>query len=289
MAGKRLYITIDTEMDADIHWKKIWPPEYTSIYEGIPRFFRPMWDKYGIHPIYFLSPEILMDDKCCEIFKNEIKEGAVIGAHLHPEYIEPEIGYEMGRQTKTPLFPCHDCSYEVEKAKLENLTKRIEKQLGVRPVWYRAARFGADEDTYKILDELGYKYDSSVTPGIDWSDRGGVDYSDFSKENYIIEGTKIKEIPVTVMGKRWSFFGRIFPDRWLFYRWLRPTHMTFVEMKNMIKEVENVEEQELVMMFHSMEIMIKKTPYVRSRFMQKYFLWRLDKILSYAKKAGYKM
>ena len=41
------------------------------------------------------------------------------------------------------------------------------------------------------------------------------------------------------------------------------------------------------MMFHSMEIMIDKTPYVRTKWMQKYYLWRLEKILQYADKKGY--
>ena len=29
---KRVWITIDTEMDADAHWKKSWPPDYTSLF-----------------------------------------------------------------------------------------------------------------------------------------------------------------------------------------------------------------------------------------------------------------
>ena len=289
MSDKHLYVTIDTEMDANKHWKKAWPPEYTSIYEGVPKFYRPLWDKYNVHPVYFLSPEILMDEKCCEIFRDEIRAGAVIGAHLHPEYIEPEMSYEEGRQTKPSQFPCSDYPYEVEKAKLQNLTNEIEKKLGVKPVWYRAARFGADEDTYKILEELGYKYDSSVTPGIDWSDRGGIDYSAFPGKSYNIEGTGIKELPVTILGKRWLFFGKLLPDKWLYYRWLRPTHMTCLEMRNVMRDACSVGNTEQVMMFHSMEIMIDKTPYVRNRLMQKYYLWRLDHILNYAKKNGYEM
>ena len=33
---RNLWVSIDTEMDADIHWKKRWPPEYSSVCEGIP-------------------------------------------------------------------------------------------------------------------------------------------------------------------------------------------------------------------------------------------------------------
>lgn len=287
MNEKIIYVTIDTEMDANPHWKKAWPPEYTSIYEGIPNFYRPLWNKYDVHPIYFLSPEILLDDKCCEIFREEIKKGAVIGAHLHPEYIDPEMNYEEGRQTKASQFPNSAYSTEIEALKIKNLTEQIECKLGVRPIWYRAARFGADQDTYRILNKLGYKHESSVTPGIDWSDRGGINYSEFQLISYNIPGTNLKEHPITISGKRWSKIGQLLPDKWLFYRWLRPTHMTYMEMKSLIKEQQHRDNNELVMMFHSMEIMINKTPYVRTKWMQWYYLWRLEKIIKYAYKNGY--
>lgn len=289
MANKKLYVTIDTEMDADVQWRKNLPPEFTSIYYGIPHLLRPLWDRYNVHPVYFLSPEILNDDKCCEIFRCEIQKGAIIGAHLHPEFIEPEMIVKYGGKTITSQFPCFDCSYEVEKEKIKNLTDVIEKKLGVRPLWYRAARFGADDDTYKILDELGYEYESSVTPGIDWSDSGGVNYKNYPNQKYNIKGLGLTELPVTIAGKRWRPFGRLLPDRWLFYRWMRPSHMTFFEMKRLIIEQEKKGNTDLVMMFHSMEVMINKTPYVRFKWMQKYYLWRLKKVLEFASVEGYSM
>ena len=63
--------------------------------------------------------------------------------------------------------------------------------------------------------------------------------------------------------------------------------MTYLEMRKMVKSLRG--QKELVMMFHSMEIMINKTPYVRNRWMQRYYLWRLEKILGYIKKMGYVM
>ncbi len=289
MSGKKLFVTIDTEMDADPHWYKMWPPRFSSIYEGIPLFFRPLWDKYDVHPVYFLSPEILQDEKCCSILKDEISKGAVIGAHLHPEYIEPETIYTPGKKDKSYMFPCSQCSTGVEEAKIANLTRLISERLGVSPKWYRAARFGADEDTYKILDRYGYEHESSVTPGIDWSYCGGENYKDHPVDRYAIPGTLLTEHPVTILGKRWSVLGRLLPDNWLFYRWLRPTHMTYLGMRSVVREMLGRDSSELVMMFHSMEIMPNKAPYVRNKAMQKYYLWRLDHILAYAQRQGYEM
>lgn len=292
---RRAWITIDTEMDADIHWKKSWPPEYTSVCEGIPRILRPIWERYQVHPVYFVSPEILYSEECCSVLREEVRLGAVIGAHLHPEYIEPDSHWGEEIDKITPWFPNSACSTEEEYEKIANLTELIVSKLRVKPVWYRGARFGADLDTIHSLARLGYQYDSSVTPNIDWTSKGGPDHSRAPAGRYAIAadnmyqegGAGVVEIPVTILGKRWGLIGRLLPDNWLFYRWLRPTHMTYLEMKQMVKSLRN--QNDLVMMFHSMEIMINKTPYVRNRWMQRYYIWRLEKILSYIKKMDYVM
>jgi len=290
---KHLWVTIDTEMDADTHWRKNWPPQYTSICEGIPNLLRPIWDQYKVHPIYFVSPEILYSDECCKVLKDEIERGAVIGAHLHPEYIDPDSrwGEEIGNIT--PQFPNSACSTETEFQKISNLTDLIEEKIGVRPRWYRGARFGVDLDTIHSLKKLDYLYDSSVTPYIDWTGKGGPNHAGAPEHTYPIAmgnlyergNLGIKEVPITIRGKRLGVIGRLLPNNWLFYRWLRPTHMTFLEMKHLVNQLK--ERDELVMMFHSMEIMINKTPYVRNSWMQRYYLWRLKAILHYSQKVGY--
>ena len=283
---QQIFVTIDTEMDADIHWKKKRPIGFTSIIEGIPQIYRPIWDKYDICPIYFVSPEVVKDAQCCKILKDEISKGAIIGAHLHPEYVEPQMGI-IGK-IEMEQFPCFGYTYEIEREKIQNLKNLIIDNLGTTPIWYRAARFGADEDTIKIISELGFKYDSSFTPGINWKSKGGPDHSKISLKAYKISGMNVKEYPITIMGKRLGVLGRLLPDNWLFYRWLRPTHMTYIEERHFIDWLAAKGVEEIVMMFHSMEIMINKTPYVRSKWMQKYYIWRLKKTIEYARKKGYK-
>lgn len=296
MNRKQLLITIDTEMDADIHWHKSWPPTYSSITVGIPKFLRPIWNQFDVHPIYFVSPEVLYSEECCAVLRDEIAQGAIIGAHLHPEYIEPGKVWGKAIEEIEPQFPNSAYDKEIEKQKIANLTTLIEEKLEVRPIWYRGARFGTDTDTIQSLRELGYEHDSSVTPHIDWSSKGGPNHSKALEEKYIPskeniyqcsqnEKTGLQEHPVTILGKRMGILGRFLPDNWLFYHWLRPTQMTYFEMQHIIRRCK--ERQELVMMFHSMEIMIGKTPYVRNQWMQKYYLWRLYKSVEFARKNGY--
>lgn len=285
MSRKKLYVTLDTEMDCDIRWGRPWPATYSSIAEGIPNILRPVWDKYRVHPIYFVSPEVLYLTENCEILRSEIEKGAQIGAHLHLEYIDPDGTWDERVAEIAPQFPNSAISDENEYEKIKNLSQLISDKLGVEPVWYRAARFGMDEMTIKSLSRLGFQYDSSVTPGINWSSKGGPDYRKFPLDPYDI-GEGIKEFPVTILGKRFGVFGRFLPDNWMFYRWLRPTVMTYTELKSVIKEV-NAEGATPVMMFHTTEVAVNKSPYVRNNKMLKYFVWRLEKSIEYAKSLGF--
>lgn len=290
----KLYITIDTEPDCDIHWKRSNPLTYTSITSGIPQMLRPIWNAYSINPIYFVSPEILLDQDSCNVLKNEIRQGAIIGTHLHSEFIEPQITLPQIAGNASLEFPCYAHDYFTEYQKIHNLTSLIQNKLNYHPVWYRAARYGADNETIKILSELGYTYDSSVTPGINWKSIGGPDFTKAPNQPYwigkndISESVKkedsfgIMEIPITISGKRFGKLAKLLPDTWLFYKWLRPTHMTFIEEKDLIDSINrSVPDPVFTLIFHSMELMINKTPFVRNRYMQKRFLKNLERIIAH--------
>ncbi len=290
----RLLITVDTEQDYDIHWRKRNPMEFTSILEGIPNLLRPIWNRTNTNPIYFVSPEVLYNDECCKVLRDEIAMGAIIGAHLHPEYIEPKLGVTDFNGKPNYEFACYAYDTDIECKKIENLTELIVAKLNVKPEWYRAGRYGADLDTVKSLQKLGYKYDSSVTPLLDWSAIGGPNHSKAPEQPYWIdpknyyqsisekESIGILEFPITISGKRLGIIGKLLPDHWLFYNWIRPSHMTVFEQKILIKKFfKKYKDPTLVMMFHSEEIMIDKSPYVRNRFMQKVFLKNIERVINY--------
>ena len=254
---------------------------------------RPIWDRHGIKPIYFVSPEVLRDDASCRVLNAEIKKGAIIGSHLHSEYIEPDITIHEPAGKVSAEFPCFAHEAGIEREKIANLTRLIETRLDYHPVWYRAARYGADMDTIRALKKLGYSYDSSVTPGIDWSGIGGPDHRRAPVQPYWIStddlytavdkdsSIGLMEYPITIRGKRLGTIGSLLPDTWLFYRWLRPTHMSICEQKRLINEFcEEFSDPVFVMIFHSMEIMINKTPFVRNTWMQRRFLSNLEAVVS---------
>ena len=288
-------ITIDTEPDCDIHWKRSDPLTFDSVLYGIPKILRPIWNKYGAQPTYFVSPEVVMDERCCEVLREEVELGAEIGTHLHSEYIEPERKYVIFDGTTSKEYPCFAYSKEVEYHKIKNLTRLIQKRIGIIPVSYRAARYGADLDTIESLIKLDYKVDSSITPHLNWLTQRGPDHSKgieqpywISRKDYYKEDKNNKtilEVPITIGKKRFGPLRNVLPDKWIFYSWLRPSHMTVFEMKCLIEsyvsKYRNRENVALNMMFHSMEIIPKATPFVRTKIEQKMFLRRLEKVMSY--------
>jgi hypothetical protein len=290
--GKTFVITIDTEPDCDTSWKRSDPLTFESVLVGIPQILRPIWNKFEIKPVYFVSPEVVLNTQCCEVLKTEIQLGAEIGTHLHSEFIEPQKKYENFAGTASKEYPCFAHSMEVEFEKTKNLTNLIGKNLSVRPVSYRAARYGADLDTIKSLEKLGYKVDSSVTPHINWSYQAGPDHSRAPEQPYFISSddyyspgsSKILEVPISISKKR--FF--LLPDKWFFHRWLRPTHMTVFEMKLLVNEfLKKYENPALNMMFHSMEIIPGKTPFVKTTLARKAYLNKLEIIIAYLKDKGF--
>ena len=291
----KFIITIDTEPDCDINWNRRFPLSFKSIIFGIPYLLRPIWDKYNINPIYFVSPKVVMDDECCKILKEEIKKGAIIGAHLHSECIAPNT--KNIDNNPSLEFPCYAHSTSIEFEKIKNLTNLIKKNLNIRPIWYRAARYGADLDTIKSLQKLGYKYDSSVTPGIDWTSIGGPPHQMAPLQPYLIskydyyktcERKKdgIIEVPITIFEKRFGF-GSLLSNKWFFYNWLRPSHMTVFEQKRLINKLIKIyKKPTFVLMFHSMEIIPKATPFVRSKLGRYLYLKRLSSVIRYLSKVS---
>jgi len=284
-----LLVTIDVECDHSLRYRRRSPRTFTSVTSGIPDLLRPLWNLYGVRPIYFVSPEVVTDEPSAETLRREVEEGAVLGAHLHSELVEPNTS-----ALRIPEFPCSANSPEIVHQKLANLTRMFEEYFGCRPEWYRAGRFGVDLDTIRSLASLGYRFDSSVTPNLDWTAYGGPDHSAAPLQPYWIssddlyspatsnEGLGIIEVPVSVGGKRWGRLGRILPKHWSCNLWLRPTHVTAAEQNRMIREwSERFEHPTLVMFFHSYELMVRTSPYVWNRRMQRSFVNRIAHVLDY--------
>lgn len=308
-------VTIDTECDKSAGWKVQQPLSYQNITDGVGRYLQPLFERYQVKPTYLLSPEIMMHASTAAYFKT-LTGKAELGTHLHSEFIEPDAS--LGTDN-TNLFQ-FELDPETEYQKLENLTNFFRTTFGYNPLSFRAGRFGLSRHTLGILEKLGYKTDSSVTPDTWWmlNRHKGVsflgapyqpyfpDEKDFRKKGRL----KILEVPVTTLNTKltgWpaglkrlinpenkiqrNIISRLVnpPEN---LRWFRPTFSSAAEMLQIAGLSDKLatggnQPAVLCMMFHSNEYTLKTSPYSQSETALNALKEKLEGILEGCKKEGF--
>ena len=144
-----------TSVDTEENWEGPGSgknPDVSNVYK-IPSLQKNYFDKFNIIPVYLLTYPVATDLKSISILNEIHKSGRCeIGMHLHnwssPPFTKEDI-IKKSHQFRLP--------YSVEKQKIYDLTRIIEKNFEKRPVTFRAGRWGADGKTIKILSDLDIK------------------------------------------------------------------------------------------------------------------------------------
>ncbi len=282
-------VSIDTECDHDVNWARSNPLTCHSINRGLPEILQPAFEQVGAVPTYLLTIEVLEDLESVETLRN-LKGSFEYGTHLHAGFVEPQKKHYNYAGVDCPDF---QSSYppEIEYQKLATITRKFESELGYKPTSFRAGRFGASTDTINSLQKLGYKVDTSVTPKIKWVEPNGV--VDFRKapeqpyfpgDSIVSVGSpadnRILEVPVTVKPPRL----RRQP------KWFRPWFATVDEMKAVFEyHLKMYADQKIVtvnMMFHSMEVIEKASPYPQTADEVKRFVDDMQQVLQWCGEEG---
>jgi len=295
MASSRAYlcVSIDTECDKGKAWRCKKPMAFAGIHDGVVKRLQPLFASFGAKPTYLLSPEVLRDDACVEVFR-ALEPNAELGTHLHGEYAEPDA-FEPD---VTSAFQ-RDYAPEIEKKKLTYLTDLFIRAFGHQPQSFRAGRFGIGDASIGILESLGYTVESSVTPYMDWSSSGakGLAFPDAPTQPYrpdpIAPGrpgtASILEVPVTIKKSVWNALpvvgSRIDP------RWLRPTRGTADGLVRVAEdEIADARRRApgrpviLNAMFHNVEIVPDTSPYAATEAEAHGILSRLRALLDFARR-----
>src|SRR5262249_19571398 len=146
---------------------------------------------------------------------------------------------------------------------------------GRQPTAFRAGRFGIGPATLGFLHQLGYRADSSVTPGLAWTPQ--LSFRGAPTQPYWPDATApekpgqaaVLEIPVTI---RPAALGRLpLVGRWIEPRWLRPTWSSAAALLRLaaeeIRAARSAQPGRPVLlnaMFHNVEIIPAASPYARS-------------------------
>ncbi len=180
-------ITIDTEGD-DIN------PENAKF---LPRF-QNLCERFLFKPTYLTNYEMVTDQYYQEFAHDVIKRSqGEIGTHCHA-WNNPPIHHISDND-----FACRPYLMEypsvILREKFIYLHKLLEDTFLVPMKSHRAGRWALSSEYVKLLDELGYWVDCSVTPHQNWefasggapSGNGGTNYSDFPEQAYFMDATNI--------------------------------------------------------------------------------------------------
>ena len=200
--------------------------------------------------------------------------------------------------------------------KLENLHARIVEQIGVVPVTFRAGRWGFSESVARSLHRLGYAIDTSVTPGVDWSEEHGPDYShapitsyrfdpsDYltpapsgaaagsSSDDRLLAGTPRVAAPDpqgaarVAAARRLRLTGLLDRTHLLNFGWLSPEPSDAASMIRIARRALRNGVRTLNLCFHSSSLLPGLSPFVRTNDELADFLQRIEDFLRFAAESG---
>jgi len=292
-----LAITIDTEEEG--RWGGGYPREgNTCANIRWLEKLQPLREEYGLRATYLVTDPVARDAEARDRLGGFVaEERSEIGAHLHPWCTPP---YDEIDRTETYAG---NLPRKLLHAKLTGLTETLEKTFGVRPVSYRAGRWGISASTLAELEALGYGVDSSVVP-LHWEyGNGGPSSLHAPAVPYRPDPTdpvkpglaRILEVPASVvmtgpLGGGSGFIARRlrpFPGLGrildaLGRCWLRPSWGDPDLLRRATRRCIAEGHPVINVMFHSSELMPGASPYVRDAAGLDLFLARLRAIVETA-------
>ena len=173
-ADERPVLTVIVDTEEEFDWSASFDRQATGV--GHMRRIGAMQavcERWGIRPVYVVDYPIASQEPGITALRPLLRDGrALVGAHLHP-WVSPPHEEEVSGHNSFPgnLPPA------LERAKLAKLCACIEATLGIRPLMYKAGRYGIGANTFAIIEDLGFTVDLSPSPPFDYRTAGGPDFS----------------------------------------------------------------------------------------------------------------
>lgn len=293
-----LTVVIDTEEEFD--WAAPFNRNSRSVANiDHQHLAQDIFKKYAIVPTYCIDYPVAENDQAIGILKEWAEQGdCIIGTHLHP-WVSPPDDEEVTRFNSY----AGNLSYDLEKEKLAVLTDLIERRIGRRPTIFKAGRYGAGPNTGKILQELGYKVDTSVVSDTNFSHDHGPNFIGLPTQPYwfdVVEG-RILELPNSRgydgLLARWGSFlyprlagasgfrslmaGVLVKSGLLERIPLTPEGIRAVDHCRMVRRMSAIGQTYFNYAYHSSSLMVGGAPYVKSDQDLEVFLNDLDIFFDY--------
>lgn len=163
-------VSVVVDVEEEFDWSKPFSSESSHV-EAIRwiNLGHTVLESLGITPAYMLTYPVARSEVAGELFREMVAAGTCeIGAQLHP-WVTPPIEEAI---TDVNSYPSN-LPMDLERRKNECLIAAIEATTGVRPMIYKAGRYGLDLRRADMLAGLGFKVDTSIMPFQDFSEIGG--------------------------------------------------------------------------------------------------------------------
>ncbi len=274
-------ITIDTEGD------NLWghPDRITTQNAAFLPRFQQLCETYGFKPTYLTNYEMALDPTF-QSFGHAIlgRNTGEIGLHIHP-WNSPPLEEKPDYDPQRDYIFLTELPDDVLRAKVNYMHELLAKTFGIQPVSHRAGRWGFDSHVARILAELGYQVDCSVTPGISWErtrghpqGHGGTNYQHFPIRPYLMDLEQIDkpgqssllEVPVTIRPNYGRWLRRATQTAFMpkrvkrrlgpAFSWLRPSGRNLESMLSLVKWAIDKKYPVLEFMLHSSEFMPGGSP-----------------------------
>jgi hypothetical protein len=305
----RVLVTVDVEEDQWASYAETGASTHNL--EKLPEL-RDLAARHGARPTLFVNRPPLVEPRSAAIIRRLVEDGGCeIGTHCHPWNTPPFTGPEGFAGSMMFNLPG-----SLNRAKIAEVHRLIEAELGVVPTSFRAGRWGLGPTVAGALVELGYTVDSSVTPFLDWSGHGGPNYARAPLRPYRFHPADVLrpssdgplvEVPATVgflhgvpevaarirtalargYLRRTRLLGLLDRLGLVACRWLSPETSTGEEMVALARNLVAREVGILNLTLHSSTLVPGLTPFVRDERDRTEFLRRIDTFLSFCAQQGF--
>jgi hypothetical protein len=227
----------------------------------LPRF-QGLCERYGLRPTWLTNYEMAESPVFREFATDLLDRGTgEIGMHLHA-WDSPPLTPRPSGQAYLTEYP-----EQVMRQKIEFMTGLLEERFGRRPLSHRAGRWGFDNRYARILLELDYRVDCSVTPHVSWASSigdpagsGGPDFTFFPTLPYFLDPERIDregrspllEVPVTIVPTPQG------------NSWLRPQRGNLDSMITILHQAREAGWPCILFVLHSSELMPGGSPIFRT-------------------------
>jgi hypothetical protein len=272
--GARFTVFVDTEEEFD--WSRPLRRENrgTEAMRALPDL-HALFVAHGVPVTFMVDHPIATSEDSAAILRALVADGrSAIGAQLHPWVNPPFEEAVTPRNSFVGNLPL-----DLEATKIAALTDAVARAFGRRPVSFRAGRYGIGRNTLGLLAAAGYRIDSSMRSGYDYSHEGGPDFGAVGNAAFRTGEAGLVELPLTTVytgtaraggARLYSLLGRLPKGRGVASRLgllqrvaLTPEEMPLARALEAIAIAAGEGLRLLMFSYHSPSAAPGHTPYVR--------------------------